>query len=86
MIEINENHIGGCSHLSFFLVNIVCCVDQILDLRSSSMRGLKYLLNKQYKVEPTKRGKGIIIHTIILIKVILIIIYYTGCRETVKIN
>ena len=63
MIEDNEittkSVIGGCSHLSFFVVNnIVCRADQLLDLSSSSMWGLKYLLNKQYKVEPIKKGQG----------------------------
>ena len=35
-----KSFIGGCSHLSFFVVHNVCCAVHILDLRSVSMRGI----------------------------------------------
>ena len=62
MIENNENH-NQMFHWwvrtpVFCVVNTVCCADQILNLRSLRMWGLKYLLNKQYKVEQKKQGEG----------------------------
>ena len=53
-----ESFIGGCSYLSFFVADIVCRAGQLLDLRSLSMGGLKYFLNKYYKVDPTQKGQG----------------------------
>ena len=74
MIENNEittrSFIGGCSHLSFFVVHNVRPLPLRLPyLRSLSMRGTDIGARRTNEVGPQKRGEGIIIHTNILIKV-----------------